>query len=179
VEFTLYTNSGNNVREATGVNIKQDLAALGMKVNFKPVDFNVLGDRLHTGDWETMIMGLTGSNLEPHGGANIWKSDGFLHLFNQRLVKPGQKTDISDALPWEKQLDQYFEQGSQTFDLNERKAIYDKYQQVIYDQAPLVYLFSQLQVVAVRERVQNVDPTPLGGVTHNMEELWIDPAAEK
>jgi peptide/nickel transport system substrate-binding protein len=42
VEFTLLTNSGNTEREAVGVNIKQDLEALGMKVNFKPIEFNVL-----------------------------------------------------------------------------------------------------------------------------------------
>lgn len=179
VEFTLYTNSGNTAREATGVNIKQDLAALGMKVNFKPIDFNVLGDRMREGAWDTMIMGLTGSNLEPNGGANIWKSDGFLHLFNQRVVKPNVKTDLSDILPWEKTLDQLFDQGAQVFDFTQRKAIYDQYQKVIYDQAPFIYLFSQLQITAVRDRVQNIDPTPLGGVTHNMEELWIDEAAEK
>jgi peptide/nickel transport system substrate-binding protein len=179
VEFTLYTNSGNTEREATGVNIKQDLAALGMKVNFKPIDFNVLGDRLRQSDWETMIIGLTGSNLEPHGGANIWKSDGFLHLFNQRVVRPGKPTNLSDILPWEKELDRAFDEGAQLFDPDQRKAVYNRYQQIVYDQAPLIYLYSPLQIVAVRERVQNVDPTPLGGVTHNMEELWIDPAAEK
>ena len=42
VEFTLLTNSGNTEREAVGVNIRQDLAALGMQVNFKPIEFNVL-----------------------------------------------------------------------------------------------------------------------------------------
>lgn len=174
VEFTLYTNSGNTERESTGVNIKNDLEALGMKVNFKPIDFNVLGDKLRQGDWETMIMGLTGSNLEPHGGANIWKSDGFLHLFNQRVVRPGKPTNLSDILPWEKMLDEVFDQGAQVFDLNERKAIYSRYQKVVYDQAPMIYLYSPLHISAVRDRVQNIDPTPLGGATHNMESLWID-----
>ncbi len=176
VEFTLYTNSGNNERENTGVNIQQDLKALGMKVNFKTIDFNVLGDKMHEGDWETMIMGLTGSNLEPHNGANVWKTDAFLHLFNQRVVKPNKPTDISDALPWEKELDSVFNRGSQVFGLDKRKAIYNEYQQIVSDQAPMVYLFSQLQIVAVLKRVHNLDPTPLGGVTHNLEELWVDPA---
>jgi peptide/nickel transport system substrate-binding protein len=178
VEFTLLTNSGNNEREATGVNIKQDLAALGMKVHFKPIDFNVLVGKLNEGTWETMIMGLTGDNLEPHSGVNVWRSDGALHLFNQRAVKPGKTTDISDRLPWEKQIDEYFETGAQTFDKDERHKIYDAFQQVVYDQAPLIYLYSPLGIVAVRERVRNFDPTPLEAF-HNWEEIWIDPAAEK
>jgi peptide/nickel transport system substrate-binding protein len=178
VEFTLLTNSGNTEREAIGVNIKQDLAALGMKVNFKPIDFNVLIGSLHDGTWETMIMGLTGDNLEPHSGVNVWKSDGSLHLFNQRQIQPGKSTDLSDRLPWEKEIDASFEQGAQTFDLAQRHKIYDHFQEVIMDKAPLVYLYSPLGIVAVRERVRNFDPTPLEAF-HNMEEIWIDPTAEK
>jgi peptide/nickel transport system substrate-binding protein len=178
VEFTLYTNSGNDEREAVGVNIKQDLSQLGMKVNFKPIDFNVLVDKMHEGGWDTIIMGLTGSNLEPNGGANVWKSDAFLHLFNQRDIQPGKPTNLSDRLPWEKELDRIFDQGAQVFDLNQRRKIYDQYQQIIYDQAPMVYLYSPLGIVAVRNRIQNFDPTPLG-TFHNLEEIWVDDSKEK
>jgi peptide/nickel transport system substrate-binding protein len=179
VEFTLFTNSGNTEREATGVNIKQDLAALGMKVNFKPIDFNVLVGKLTEGTWETMIMGLTGDNLEPHSGVNVWRSNGALHLFNQRKpAKPGQEIDISDRLPWEKEIDEYFEQGAQTFNTEERHKIYNQFQQVIYDEQPLIYLYSPLGIVAVRDRIRNFDPTPLDAF-HNLEEIWIDTKAEK
>ena len=172
VEFTLLTNSGNTEREAVGVNIKQDLNALGMKVNFKPIEFNVLVGKMGEGSWETIIMGLTGSNLEPNSGANVWTSGGSLHLFNQRKITPGKPVDLSDRLPWEKQLDDLFNQGAQTFNLNERKKIYDQYQQIIYDEAPFIYLYSPLGILAVRDRIQNFDPTPLEAF-HNMEEIWI------
>lgn len=174
VEFNLFTNSGNTEREAVGVNIKQDLAQLGMKVNFKPIDFNVLVGNLKDGTWEAMVMGLTGSPLEPHSGANVWKSDGFIHMFNQRKVVAGKPTDISDRLPWEKQMDELVERGAQAFDEKERQAIYDELQQVVYDQAPFIYLYSPLMITAVRERIQNYDPTPLGDF-HNTEEIWIQP----
>lgn len=172
VEFTLLTNSGNTEREAVGVNIKQDLEALGMKVNFKPIEFNVLVGKLGEGTWETIVMGLTGSNLEPHGGANVWTSGGSIHLFNQRSITPGKPTNLNDVLPWEKRLDELFAKGAQTFDFNERKRIYDEYQQIVYDEAPMVYLYSPLGIIAVRDRIQNLDPTPLEAL-HNMEELWI------
>lgn len=174
VEFNLFTNSGNTEREAVGVNIKQDLAQLGMKVNFKPIDFNVLIGNLKDGSWEAVVMGLTGGPLEPHGGANVWKSDGSIHMFNQRKVVAGKPTDISDALPWEKQLDALVEKGAQTFDEKERHKVYDELQQVVYDQAPFIYLYSPLMITAVRERIQNYDPTPLGSL-HNVEEIWIKP----
>ena len=56
-------------REAIGVMVKQDLEDLGMKVNFKPIEFNSLVNKLtNTRDWDMAIMGLTGSPLEPHDG---------------------------------------------------------------------------------------------------------------
>ncbi len=92
VEFDLYTNAGNTEREAIGVMVKQDLEELGMKVNFKPVEFNSLVNKLvSTFDWDMVIMGLTGSPLEPNGGKNVWLSDGRLHIFNQRTPAEGKK----------------------------------------------------------------------------------------
>ena len=118
-------------------------------------------------------MGLTGDNLEPHSGVNVWRSDGSLHLFNQRRGVNGQPADLSDRLPWEKEIDTYFEQGAQTFDVAGRHAIYNQFQQVVYDEAPLIYLYSPLGIVAVRDHIRNFDPTPLEAF-HNMEEIWLD-----
>ena len=52
VEFDLYTNAGVLEREALGVMIKQDLEDLGMKVNFKPLEFNSLVNKL------TLMIGI-------------------------------------------------------------------------------------------------------------------------
>ena len=61
VEFDLYTNAGALERESIGVMIKQVLEDLGMKVNFKPIEFNSLVNKLsNTNDWDMAIMGLTG-----------------------------------------------------------------------------------------------------------------------
>ncbi|MBY0405231.1 MAG: ABC transporter substrate-binding protein [Cyanobacteria bacterium] len=174
VEFNLLTNTGNDQREATGVNIKQDLSQLGMKVNFKPMEFNVLIDKLNgSGEWEAIIMGLTGGTLEPHFGTNVWRSNGALHMFNQRDIKTLKGSTPSNVLPWEAEIDRLFEQGAQEFDLAKRKEIYNKFQLVVYEQLPFIYLYSPLSMIAVKKRIQNFDPTPLS-VFHNLEELWID-----
>ena len=88
VEFDMLTNAGNTEREAIGVMIKQDLEDLGMKVNFKPIEFNSLVNKLvNTLDWDAVIMGFTGSPIEPNGGKNVMMSDGTLHVYNMRLPK--------------------------------------------------------------------------------------------
>ena len=169
VEFNLYTNAGNTEREAIGVMIKQDLEDLGMKVNFKPIEFNSLVNKLvSTFDWDMVIMGLTGSPLEPNGGKNVWLSDGRLHMFNMRTPEEGK----IGLLPWEAELDEMINKGALVTKFEDRKKYYDKYQEIIYTQKPMIYIYSPVLIYAVRDKFKNIYPTSLGGMTHNIEEIY-------
>ena len=171
VEFDLYTNAGVLEREALGVMIKQDLEDLGMKVNFKPVEFNSLVNKLtNTHDWDMAIMGLTGSPLEPHDGKNVWTSGGSLHMFNQRPAN----YKIDDRLDWEKELDEIFKEGALKLTYEERKPLYDRYQTIIYDQKPLIYLYSPIRITAIRKKFKNIFPTALSGLIYNLDEIYIE-----
>lgn len=170
VEFDLYTNAGNTERESIGVMVKQDLEELGMTVNFKPIEFNTLVNKLiNTNDFDAVIMGFTGSPLEPYGGKNVWYSNGTLHVFNMR--KTPQENKI--LFPWEKQINEIFDRASLELNFDKRKKLYEEYQQIVYDKRPLIYLYSPIIVTAIRNKFGNVHPTPLGGVTHNLEEIFI------
>lgn len=172
VEFDLYTNAGNTEREAIGVMVKQDLEDLGMKVNFKPIEFNSLVNKMvNTYDFDMVIMGLTGSPLEPHNGKNVWYSNGSLHLFNQR--QPDALKKLDDRLPWEKQLDKIMDEASLKTKFEDRKSLYDEYQQIIFDEKPIIYLYSPIRVVAIRKKFKNIFPSPLSGVTYNLDEIYI------
>ena len=171
VEFDLYTNAGALERESTGVMIKQDLENLGMKVNFKPIEFNTLVNKLaKTSDWDMAIMGLTGSPLEPHDGKNVWKSNGPLHLFNQRPPK----YKIDDRFDWEKELDVIYEKGALKQKFEERKPYYDRYQEIIYEQKPIIYLYSPIRITAIRKKFKNIYPAPLSGLIYNLDEIYIN-----
>ena len=167
------TNAGNTQREATGVSIKEDLAKLGIKVNFKPVEFNTLVNRLtNTLDYEAIIISLTGNPLEPHSGNNVWRSDGALHLFNQRSDEDIKSTDR--ILPFEKELDKIFDEAKVQIDVQKRKELYNKYQEIVAENNPVIYLYSPVNIIAVRNKFKNVYSTQLGGLTHNIEEIYID-----
>lgn len=171
VEFDLYTNAGVLEREALGVMIKQDLEDLGMKVNFKPLEFNSLVNKLtNTHDWDMAIMGLTGSPLEPHDGKNVWTSSGSLHMFNQRP----QGYCIDDRLSWEKELDEIFREGALKLTFEERKPLYDRYQTIIYNQKPIIYLYSPIRITAIRKKFKNIYPTALSGLIYNLDEIYVD-----
>ena len=173
VEFELLTNAGNTQREATGVSIKEDLQKLGMKVNFKPVEFNSLVAKLsNTYDWDAILIALTGNPLEPHSGHNVWTSDGALHLFNQRSEEDLKSSD--KILLFEKKLDKIFRQASLELDFDKRKSLYNEYQQIVAKENPVIYLYSPANIIAIRKKFKNIYPTELGGTLHNIEEIYID-----
>jgi len=173
VEFELLTNAGNTQREATGVSIKQDLEKIGIKVNFKPIEFNSLINKsLNSADYDTMIIALTSNILEPNSGANVWNPMGALHLFNKRT--PNDLKSSDKILPFEEELAEIYKKGAIELDTNKRKQIYNRYQEIIAEENPLVYLYAPLNIIAIRKHFKNINPTRFGGLTYNMAEIYSD-----
>ncbi|NES96459.1 MAG: ABC transporter substrate-binding protein [Desertifilum sp. SIO1I2] len=175
VRFTLITNAGNKIREAMGVQIRQDLSRIGIQVDFQPLAFNTLIERLNrTLDWECHLLGFSGGGVEPTGSINIWLPEGALHTFNQQ-PGPGQPPiqgwEVAD---WERRLGDYIIQGSQEFDEDKRREIYGQMQQEIAEYVPFIYLINPLAMAAVRDRIQGVQYSALGGAFWNLHELRIE-----
>ena len=173
VSFVLNTNAGNKTRESMGSQIKEDLRRIGIQVDFKPLAFNVLVNNLSNSlEWECILLGLTGGN-EPNSGANIWFTDGNLHMFNQD-AGPGQ-TPLEGRViaPWEEEIAQLFIEGARELDFTKRKAIYAKIQTLVEEKVPFIYLINPLALSAVRNRIQPIDFSALGGAFWNLEELKI------
>jgi peptide/nickel transport system substrate-binding protein len=185
VEFSLTTNAGNSGRDATCIMIVNDLKQLGMKVYYQPIDFNIMIDKTaHSCDWEAIMMALTGDKVEPYNGANIWKADGRLHMFDQRLPDKNGTVRAPDARDWEKEIEECFNKAGTTFDEKLRHRYFDRYQEIVYEQQPLIYLYCLLDISAANNRIGNYRPTPLGitytprGSFHNIEEIYIKKAVQ-
>lgn len=177
VEFDMLAMSGGTFNEVVGPMIQEDLKKLGMKVNYQMINFNVLGDKVsESKDWQCVLFSLSpGDPLEPNDGANVYKSDGRLHVFDQRDADANGTIKVTDARPWEKELDQIFNEGAVTFDNAKRHQLYNRYQEIIYEQAPLIYLCSPMVIVGVRNTVGNYRPTQLSQSSvglHNLEEIY-------
>ena len=163
VEFTVLTNAENSTRQAIGVIIQDDLKKLGIKVNLRPIDFNTLIGRSDSGDWEGIIIGFTGGFFEPNEGANVWKLNGRLHMFDQATHKPRD---------WEIEIDKIFNDATKVVDFNSRKKLYDRYQEIAYEQLPFIYLVSPVRIFAVQNNLENIRPTVYGGVIYNLESIY-------
>ena len=170
VRFSMITNTENKLRVAIGAQVKQDLAAIGMQVDFAPISFGTVIEKLDTAlDWECIMMGLTGG-IEPNDGFNVWNPDGGSHSFNQGS-NPGSPPVIGrQVADWEKEIGRLYVQGAQELDESKRKAIYAKTQQITQENLPFIYLANQKAMAAVRNRVENVKYTALGLTYWNIAE---------
>jgi peptide/nickel transport system substrate-binding protein len=114
----------------------------------------------------------------------VWRSDGRLHLFDQRLPNGKGNIIASDARDWEKEIDHCFEAGATTLDTSQRRRCYDRFQQIVYDEVPYIYLYNMLLLTAMKNWIGNYMPTPLGigstprGSLHNLEEIYVKKAKQ-
>ncbi|UIE35987.1 ABC transporter substrate-binding protein [Leptodesmis sichuanensis] len=175
VRFNLLTNAENKLRVAIGAQVKQDLAAIGIQVDFAPISFGTVIEKMNTSlDWECILLGLTGG-IEPNDGFNIWNPEGGSHLFNQG-PQPGSPPIVGRRVSdWEREIGNLYIQGAQELDETKRKAIYAKTQQITQENLPFIYLANQMAMAAIRNRVEGVRYTALGLTYWNIAEQKVKP----
>ena len=181
VKFELTTNAGNNVREEIGNIIKENLSKLGIEVNFAPMQFNALvGKLVATGDWEAIIIGLTGS-VDPASGWNVWRLDGGLHFWN---YSPEVKPDMFDeelkaeyVVPeYEKRIDEIMRLQVSAVDKEELHKLFDEFQMLVAEHQVLVYTVAQNYLIAYKNTVHiyNPEPNPAAGALWAGWNIWKD-----
>ncbi len=171
VEFSLITNSGNKSRERMAAMIQQDLARLGIKLNVVTLDFPSIIERFtRTFDYEACLLGLVNVDLDPNAQMNVWLSSSSNHQWN-----PNQK---SPATPWEAEIDRLMQAQASTVDPKERKVSFDRVQEIVWEQAPFLYLVNRNSLSAVSPSLRNVSVSVLRPQTFwNVEHLYLAPAA--
>jgi len=174
VSFNIQTNVENKLRVDQGTILEDNLKSVGIDAQFTPVVFNVLisqldakpkqGEPYPPYNWQSIVLGFGGGDVDPHGARNIWMSRANLHQWEPYQTKPTR--------PWEAKLDDIFRRGAQEMDEKKRRAIYDEYQNIIAEQAPFVYTVIPDSISALRNKYGNVKPCPIGQQTWNIWELY-------
>lgn len=169
VEFTLMTNSNNGLRVEMATVFKENMAALGIDVELQFLDFNTIVNKISDSfDYEACMLGLGGGAPDPFAGKDILMSGGRLHFWNPQQATP--------ATAWEAEIDGLMLEIGRNTDPEARRRDFFKVQAILAEEQPMLFLVTPTDYVGYRNRWQNIQPTPLGGVTWNMESLWSEVA---
>ncbi|HTS50490.1 MAG TPA: ABC transporter substrate-binding protein [Bryobacteraceae bacterium] len=170
VEFSMISNAGNKLHERMLTLIQQDLAQLGIQLNVLTLDFPSLIERItRTFNYESVLMALTNVGLDPNDQMNVWLSSADNHQWN-----PNEKTP---ATPWEAEIDKLMLAQNASQNIEQRKAHFDKVQQIVADQAPMIFLLNPNALSAVSPSLKNVTPALLRPQIYwNVERLYLGSA---
>jgi peptide/nickel transport system substrate-binding protein len=167
VEFSLITNSGNKSRERMTSMIQQDLARIGIRLNVVPLDFGSLIERItRTFDYEACLLGMVNVDLDPSGEMNVWLSSASSHPWN-----PGQ---AAPETPWEAEIDRLMRAQAVETAFTRRKALFDRVQEIIVEEAPVLILVDKNALSAVSASLGNVAPAVLHPQTFwNIDRIYF------
>jgi peptide/nickel transport system substrate-binding protein len=167
VEFSVLTSSSNNDRTKMATLIQDDLKQLGMRVQVVPLEFRSLIDRVtQTKEYDSCLLGIASFDADPNSDLNVWLSSGGQHLWNPSQAHP--------ASPWEAEIDKLMEQQLATPSHEQRKKLYDRVQEILAENQPMVFLASPDILAGAKNAVGNFHPAVLEPyVLWNAEQLFL------
>ncbi len=168
IEILFYSNTGNPPREKAAVLIQEDLAKVGIKLIYVPLDYRALVERINaTFDYECALMGLGGGGTDPASQINVLRSNQELHQWF-----PFQRIPSTD---WEARIDTLMDAQMRTLDSVQRKTAFDEVQAILAEQQPMIYTVTPFAAAALRPNLGNLRPAVLSPyhLTWNLDELFF------
>ncbi len=167
VEFSILTSSSNADRAKMAALIQDDLKQLGMRVQVVPLESRSLLDRVtQSRDYDACIMGIASYDADPNSDISVWLSSGGLHLWNPSQAHP--------ATPWEAEIDRLIEEQMSASTFEKRKKLYDRAQEVLAENQPMIFLASPDILAGAKNSVGNFHPAVLEPyVLWNVEQLYL------
>ncbi|MDR0998364.1 MAG: ABC transporter substrate-binding protein [Treponema sp.] len=145
IEFDLTIRSESGVMSDIASIIRDDLERAGIKLNIRILDFQKMVEQLfYSFEWDSLLIGLSGSDIFPTQGSNVWPSDGNLHLWYPLQENP--------ATEWEARIDYLYNEAAYTIDREKAKAYWDEYQSIFLEQCPVIYLVRPRLFAALNSR---------------------------
>jgi peptide/nickel transport system substrate-binding protein len=172
VEFSIITSSSNAERAKMANLIQDDLKQLGMRVQVVPLELRSLIDRImQTKEYDACVLGIANAEADPNINLNVWLSSGGMHVWNPSQAHP--------ATPWEAEIDRLMEQQLTATSPSQRKKLYDRVQEILVENQPMIFLATPDVLVGAKNSVGNFHPAVLEPyVLWNVEQLYLRNGAE-
>ena len=150
--FTLVTTNGNKMREAVAQQLAQQLKDIGILLQVQYVDVpgffaDVLKNRRFEAAMYAWVAGIDPEN------SRLWHSK----------YIPGRANgfDGQNYSGWRNpEIDKLTEQGKMTVDMEQRKQIYYRMQEVLVQEVPVIPLYYRATIDVVKNNIANYRPNP-------------------
>ena len=158
-KFTVFTNTGNKLRENTATIIQWRLAKIGIKMEIRKLEWSTfINQFIDKKRFEAVILGWS-IGLDPDQ-YDIWHSS---------KTREKELNFISYSNP---EVDALLEKGRRTFDINERKKAYFRIQEILAEEVPYIFLYVPDATVIVSARVRGIKPSPIG-ISYNLPKWYV------
>lgn len=164
-EFTILTNQGNSRRIKAATIIQNRLKQIGIKVEIRTVEWAAfIKEFVDKGNFDAIVMGW-----------NIIQDPDIYNVWHSSKAVPGglNITGYRNA-----EVDKLLVEGRQTFDQRKRKKIYDRIQEIMYEEQPYCFLYVPMSLPIYSKRIQGVEVAP-AGIGHNYTRWWIPESMQK
>ncbi|MFN0070975.1 MAG: ABC transporter substrate-binding protein [Chloroflexota bacterium] len=144
-EVRLFSNTGNKRREQIATRTQEYLRQVGVKANIIIEEFGALSNRVNkANDFDLAVMGWV-AGVDPNGQSNIWKKG-----------SPQNGAGYDNPA-----VERLFQQGAAACSMDERRPHYQQIQQILAEDAPYIFLWTNESAVGVNKRVEGPAPGPL------------------
>ena len=160
LSFEILTNQ-NKQREMTAVLIQRRLQDICIDASIRVIEWASFVNRfIKTGEFQAVVLGWSLS-LDPDQ-YSIWHSS---------QQGPGQFNFIGYS---NKTVDNLLEKGRQELNKEKRKAIYNDFSSILYDDQPIIYLYAGYGLSAIHKKIKGVKKlSPPAGIYHNDYEWFV------
>lgn len=163
--FTILTNQGNEQRAKAATIIQSRLKDIGVKVDIRAVEWAAfIKEFVHKGRFDALLLAW---NIIPDPDAyTVWHSS---------QAGPGQLNFVGYK---NSEVDELLDKARHSLDPAVRKPLYDRFQEILQDEQPYLFLYVAQALPVVSARFRGVEPAP-AGIGHNLIWWWVPKAEQR
>ncbi|MDO9573362.1 MAG: ABC transporter substrate-binding protein [Candidatus Contubernalis sp.] len=141
-ELKLIVNAGNEVRENTAVMFKEAAGTIGVEVKIQALEWQTYMESAMQGDFDVIISGQ-GTGIDPDL-IPVWHS----------------QSPLNELGYVNHEVDSVIQEAIMSLDREERSRMYRRAQEMIVEDAPMVWLYYREALHAASDRLSNFTPHP-------------------
>ncbi|MEW5771919.1 MAG: peptide-binding protein [Thermodesulfobacteriota bacterium] len=163
--FTILTNQGNEQRAKAATIIQSRLKEVGVAVQIRAVEWAAfIKEFVDKGRFDAVLLGW---NTIPDPDAfDVWHSS---------QTGPGKLNFIGYRNP---EVDEILDKARRSLDMAVRKPLYDRFQEILQEDQPYLFLYTPRALPVVSARFRGVEPAP-AGIGHNLIWWWVPKAEQR